>query len=102
MVWEWKLNTTNIVYLEGAGWKTKSEEGSVRIVERIAGLGLESKLLGMMMFVNLGDKGWEAAFPMKEWYFLRGKKCLHGHGKKENKEFGVRVTHWEDILSSML
>lgn len=44
MVWEWKLNTTNIVYLEEAGWKTKSEEGSVTIVERIDELGLESKL----------------------------------------------------------
>lgn len=52
MVWEWKLNTTNIVYLEEAGWEKKSKEGSVRIVERIAKLGLESKLFGMKIFVN--------------------------------------------------
>lgn len=43
MVWEWKLNIINIVYLEEVGWKIKSEEGSVIIVERIDELGLELK-----------------------------------------------------------
>lgn len=31
MVWGWKLNTTNIVYLGKAGWKNKRDEGRVII-----------------------------------------------------------------------
>lgn len=36
----------------------------------------------------------------EEVVFSWGKR-LSGDRKKKNKDFGLRVTHWEDILSSM-
>lgn len=36
-----------------------------------------------------------------EGVVFSGGKCLSGDRKKENKDFSLRVTHWEAILSFM-
>lgn len=100
MVWGWKLNTTNIVYLGKAGWKNKREVGRVLIAWKDSWIEVKIRTFRYDNICELKEQGLGGSVP-KEGVVFAGGKCLSGDRKKENKTFGLRVTLWEDTLSSM-
>lgn len=82
MVWGWKLNTTNIVYLGKAGWKNKRDEGRVIIAWKDSWIEVKIRTFRYDNICELKRQGLGGSVPSEGVVFAGGNVLVEIEKKR--------------------